>query len=193
MSSLRLAVIIGSTREGRNGPRVANWFADIARAHGTFEVDVIDLTEYGLPARMGQGHPKQGNYPAELQPFAARIAAADALVLVTPEYNHGYPASLKAGLDALFAEWLAKPVSFVSYGGASGGMRAVEQLRQVVAELHMVDIRETISIPFIFNAMNEDGTMKDSNYVTVANAVLGQLSWWASALKNARTNSPYKP
>ena len=191
MSDLRLAVIIGSTREGRFGPRVATWFVNSAKAHGGFDVDLIDLADYGLPTVQGQGHPRQGNYPAAIKPFAERVAAADAVVLVTPEYNHGYPASLKSALDALFAEWVAKPVSFVSYGGASGGMRAVEQLRQVVAELHMADIRETISLPFVFGLFNEDGTIKDENYVKMAGTLLDQLNWWATTLKAGRASKPY--
>lgn len=192
MSELRLAIIVGSTREGRFGPRIANWFADTARTHGIFDVDVVDLVDFDIPTRMGQGHPRQGVYSESVRPFATRIAAADSIVFVTPEYNHGYPASLKAAIDALHVEWLAKPVSFVSYGGASGGIRAIEQLRQVAAELHMVDIRETLSIPFVFGAFDADGSIKDTQFETIAKGLLDQLVWWAAALTTARRTNPYE-
>jgi NAD(P)H-dependent FMN reductase len=131
-SPLRLAVIIGSTRPGRLGGPIAGWFAGQARLRDDMEVDVIDLIDVDLPSA----------FPRHLSPglvaFVERIGRADAFVVVTPEYNHGYPACLKQAIDLPRREWRTKPVGFVSYGGMSGGLRAVEQLRLVFAELEAI-------------------------------------------------------
>ena len=116
---LRLTIIIGSTREGRFAPTVAAWFADHARARTDLVVDVVDLAEARLPDVLS-------TKPApSVRAMSQRLAAADAFVIVTPEYNHSFPASLKNAIDWHFKEWQAKPVGFVSYGGMSGGLRAV--------------------------------------------------------------------
>ena len=137
----RLAVIVGSTREGRFAPTVANWFVDQARTRADIDIDVIDLAD-ARPAAV---------YPASardaVDAYAERIDRADGFVVVTPEYNHGYPASLKQAIDLAHHEWRAKPVAFVSYGGMAGGLRAVEQLRQVFAELHATTVRDTRQLP----------------------------------------------
>jgi NAD(P)H-dependent FMN reductase len=187
----KLAIIIGSTREGRFGSRVANWFAGQAQAHKAFEVTVIDLLDFEMPVAQAAGHPRMGQFPASLNDLSDQLTSADAFVFVTPEYNHGYPASLKSALDAFYTPWLAKPAAFVSYGGALGGVRAIEQLRQVVAELHMADIRESVSIPFIFGAFNEDGDLKDENLGKAAQALLTQLAWWSKTLAAGRQSVPY--
>ena len=191
--SPRLAVIIGSTRPGRIGPKVAEWFAAIARTDGRFEVDVVDLADFGFPMEMGLGAPRMGHYHPNAMAFAERVGKADAFAFVTPEYNHGYPASLKSALDAIYKEWTLKPATFVSYGGASGGLRAIEQLRQVAAELHIHDIQASVSIPFVFGAFNEDGSLKDAVDTKSAQAVFDQLAWWSNALKVGRKTSPFKP
>ena len=183
--SVKLAVIIGSTRSGRIGPKVAEWFAAIAATQ--FDVDLIDLAEFGFPRALGAGHPRAGHIDPELAPYAERIGSADAFVLVTPEYNHGYPASLKSALDALYSEWLAKPVGFVSYGGPSGGIRAVEQLRTVIAELHMIDVREAVAIPRIFEVFDAPDRLVAPT--ASATAMLAQLAWWSEVLK--RVDTPY--
>ena len=190
---MRLAVIIGSTRPGRVGPKVANWFAEVARIDGRFEIDIVDLADFGFPIEMGHGAPKMGQYHPDALPFAERIAAGDAFVFITPEYNHGYPASLKSALDAIYNEWTMKPASFVSYGGASGGLRSIEQLRPVMAELHIHDIQASISLPFVFGAFAEDGSLKDQMIGKSAQSVLDQLVWWSTTLKNGREVNPFKP
>src|SRR5262245_23889577 len=126
---LNLAIIIGSTREGRFGDTVGRWFAAEAADHGAFSIDLIDLMHVDLP-------PTHRAKPApEADAYRARLAAADAFAIVTPEYNHSYPAALKHAIDQAYAEWMAKPVGFVSYGGSTGGVRAVEHLRHVFVEL----------------------------------------------------------
>lgn len=189
---IRLAVIVGSTRAGRLGETVATWFSGQLEHRGDFEVDVIDLRETDLPARQSDAHPKSGRYSPPVQAFAARIDAADAFVLVTPEYNHGYPASVKTALDAVYSEWNAKPAGFVSYGGVSGGLRAVEQLRQVLAELHVVAIRDVVAIPFAMRAFDEAGELQDDGTIEASvKIMLDALSWWARALRTARADFPY--
>lgn len=130
--------------------------------------------------------------PPQVQEMVDRLAEADAFVIVTPEYNHGYPASLKLALDAARAEWMAKPVAFVSYGGISGGLRSVEQLRQVCAELHMTSIRDGVSFHMCHGLFDEAGRLKDpAGPDAAASTMLDRLLWWAHALRDARTARPY--
>ena len=185
-SPIKVAIIIGSTREGRFGPTVARWFAGEVEQRSDMTVDMIDLADAGLPAV----YPREFG-PAE-QAFLARIDAADAFVVVTPEYNHGYPAALKQAIDLPRRQWQAKPVAFVSYGGTSGGLRAVEQLRQVFAELHTVTVRDTVSFHHYGRLFDESGHPLDATAAGAgAKRMLDQLAWWASALRRARTAQPY--
>ncbi|MDR7301406.1 NADPH-dependent FMN reductase [Haloactinomyces albus] len=193
---LRLAVIIGSTREGRFGPTVAHWFVGQAEQHADMAIDVIDLADTAIPAeQQAQPAPKvsTGEYASpQVRTFADRIGAADAFVVVTPEYNHGYPGPLKLAIDSLYREWQAKPVGFVSYGGLAGGQRSVEQLRPVFAELHAVTIRETVSFAMAPNRFDEHGQPHDPEVVNgAAKVLLDQLAWWAHALRDAREARPY--
>lgn len=183
---IRTAVIIGSTREGRFGNTVARWFVSQASQTDDIEVDLIDLAEANLPATITNTSPK------EVEALNARLAKADAFVMVTPEYNHGYPASLKIALDSARDEWKAKPVGFVSYGGISGGLRSVEQLRQVCAELHMVSIRDCVSLHNCHGLFDETGTLKEpAGPDATATFMLNQLCWWGAALRDARSARPY--
>lgn len=165
-----LGVIVGSVRAGRVGPTVAQWFVRRAEADGRVEVRVLDLAEVVLPLDLSGG---EG--PAAL---AAWVGECDAFVLVTPEYNHGYPASLKLALDSVKHEWRGKPVGFVSYGGMAGGVRAVEQLRQVVAELHMMSVRDAVSFVRVKRAFDADGTTRDEVAPDAADRMVGQLVDW---------------
>ncbi|MER7011494.1 NAD(P)H-dependent oxidoreductase [Saccharopolyspora sp. NPDC000359] len=183
---LRVGIIVGSTREGRFARTVADWFAGQARQHPELEVDLIDLAEVDLPAVMPAAPTPQ------LAEYTARLDAADSFVVVTPEYNHGYPAALKAAVDLAHAEWQTKPVAFVSYGGISGGLRAVEQLRQVFAELHAVTIRDTVSFHGASECFDAAGNPVDTTGpVAAAKVLLDQLVWWARATAEARSRRPY--
>lgn len=184
--TLRLAILVGSTREGRFADVVAGWFADEAHRHDGFRVDVVDLADADLPAV----YPARGT-PA-VERFSARLDAADAFTVVTPEYNHSFPAPLKQALDLTHREWNAKPVGFVSYGGISGGLRAVEQLRPILAELHAVTVRDTVSFHGARACFDHDGRPKDPDGPSgAAKAMLDQLAWWAHALRRARREQPY--
>ncbi|MET7966184.1 NAD(P)H-dependent oxidoreductase [Micromonospora sp. NPDC005305] len=181
---LQLAVIIASTRTGRFGETVGRWFVTRAQQHDDLKLDVIDLYDLQLPDSL--------EHSPHAAAYTARIDAADAFVIVTPEYNHGYPAALKRAIDAVRAEWQAKPVGFVSYGGLAGGLRAVEQLRQVFAELHAVGIRDTVSFHMAHGQFESDGRLHDPHAAnTAAATLLRQLAWWARALHTARAAQPY--
>jgi NAD(P)H-dependent FMN reductase len=189
---VRVAVIVGSVREGRFGPVVADWLAGVAGDHGGFEADVVDLAETDLPMVLPAfGAVPAASVVAEVAKVTPRLEAADAFVVVTPEYNHSYPASLKNAIDWHRTEWTAKPVAFVSYGGMSGGLRAVEHLRAVFAELHAVTIRETVSFHGAHARFGADGQPTDEAAAVAAKAMLDQLSWWARSLAEARTARPY--
>jgi NAD(P)H-dependent FMN reductase len=189
----RLAVIVGSVREGRFGTTVANWFAGQAAGRTDMTVDVVDLAEIALPLEMpafgGATAPGAARALAELTP---RLAAADAFAVVTPEYNHSFPASLKNAIDWHHKEWHAKPVGFVSYGGLSGGLRAVEQLRVVFAELHAVTVRDTVSFHSAWSLFDDQGLPTSPDRCNgAAKTMLDQLVWWARALRAAKAIRPY--
>ncbi|GAA0970908.1 NAD(P)H-dependent oxidoreductase [Acrocarpospora macrocephala] len=189
---LRFAVIIGSTRTGRFGPTVADWLVSRARRRAELELDVIDLAETGLPATLcDQDDP----LPLPVRQLAPRLAAADAFVVVTPEYNRSFPAPLKTAIDWFYTEWHAKPVAFISYGRESGGRHATEQLRQVFTELHAVPIRDGVSLPSYWQLFAADGSWPKPTAAcnSELKTTLDQLSWWAHALRDARAKRPYLP
>jgi NAD(P)H-dependent FMN reductase len=184
--SLALTIIIGSTREGRFGPRVAAWFAGLAREHPDLAVEVIDLAEADLPIALSR------EASPALQQYRAQLDRAGAFVIVTPEYNHGYPAPLKQAIDLAYVEWQAKPVAFVSYGGMAGGLRAVEQLRQVFAEVHTVTVRDVVSLHNPWALFDPDARVHESiGAEGAAKTMLDRLTWWARALRTARQAAPY--
>ncbi|MFG1928052.1 NADPH-dependent FMN reductase [Cryptosporangium sp. NPDC048952] len=187
---LPLAVIVGSTRAGRFGPTVADWFVDQAKQHPAVTIDVIDLALTPLPTQMSSELTRQES--AVLADVGKKLNTAEAFVVVTPEYNHSYPAPLKNAIDWHNAHWHAKPVGFVSYGGLAGGLRAVEHLRQVFAELHAVTVRDTVSFHGARQQFDATGRPIDAaGCATAAGRMLDQLVWWGSALSTARSATPY--
>lgn len=178
---LRLAIIIGSTREGRYADVVANWFVAQAAKRDDVEIDVIDVATLDLPV-----HFSKAPLPA-LQAYLERVDRAECFVVITPEYNHSYPASLKHAIDLAGGEWQRKPVAFVSYGGISGGLRAVEHLRQVFAELRTVTIRDTVSFQGPWSLFDAEGRLVDPAMAELATTtMLDDLVWWAEALRVAK-------
>ncbi|NUR83520.1 MAG: NAD(P)H-dependent oxidoreductase [Nonomuraea sp.] len=183
---LRVAVIVGSTREGRVGDVLAGWFADQAGLRDDLDVRVIDLGGYDFPAR----YPRRAS--AAMRRFTGELAASDAFVLVTPEYNRSFPASLKQAVDYGYDEWRAKPVGFVSYGSGSDGVFAVEQLRVVFTELHAVTMRDVVGVDLLGPGVDATGRPVGSDgQVLAAGRLLGELSWWGRALRGARAAVPY--
>ena len=188
MTRLKLKVILGSTREGRAGVKVFEWAKKIIKDDKEFETEFIDLKDWPIPFYNFAGSPAYGPLNSDIvKKFTAKIAEADAFIFVTPEYNRGYPAVLKNAIDHVYNEWNNKPVAFISYGGASGGFRAVEQLRLVAVELQMAPIRQQVGIPFIWEAFDDKGLLKGNEMHSKAlESMLKQLAWWANALKVAR-------
>ncbi|MEU6787184.1 NAD(P)H-dependent oxidoreductase [Nonomuraea angiospora] len=192
-SPLKVAVILGSTRDGRLGPVVSNWITGLLDQRGDMEADLIDLIETPLPTVF----PVLGEPPASqeardlLAAVSPRMAAADAFVIVTPEYNHSFPAALKNAIDWHGPEWHAKPVAFVSYGAFSAGLRAVEQLRLVLAELHAVTIRDGVGFQRVWEQFDGEGRTVDPAVEPAAKVMLDRLAWWAHALREAKSFRPY--
>ncbi|MBW1604305.1 NAD(P)H-dependent oxidoreductase [Streptomyces sp. JJ66] len=186
-------MLTGSVREGRFGPTVTRWFAEQAREYGAFDVDVIDIADYPLPLVMpGWGGATDAATARHHQELGGRLARADAFVVVTPEYNHSFPAALKNAVDWYRQEWEAKPVGLVSYGGQGGGIRAAEHLRQVFAEMHALTVRDALSFPNAWDIFGDDGRPRDAEAAsTAAKGMLDQLDWWAEALAEARVKRPY--
>nr|WP_163502686.1 NAD(P)H-dependent oxidoreductase [Halomonas socia] len=172
--TIRVAVIYGSVREGRLCDTVGQWVLDQVQQHEAFSPLVID------PAAE----------PASA--FAGRLDEADAFIVVTPEYNHSYPAALKALIDVYKSQWQAKPVAFVSYGGASGGVRAVEHLRHVFAELHAVGIRDGVMFPNAWEQFDEHGRpLQAQRFQRGMQTLLARLTWWAKTLRQGRAVQDY--
>lgn len=171
---IRVAIIYGSTREGRFCDRVASWaIREIAQRDG-FSVQVID------PAKQAATEVRQ------------HVRDAESFLVVTPEYNHSYPAALKALIDSINEEWHAKPVAFISYGGISGGIRAVEHLRQVFAELHAVTMRDTVTFTNAWTQFDDAGGLRQPDAAKKSLSVLlNRLQWWGQALREARKTTPY--
>ncbi|MFF1694204.1 NADPH-dependent FMN reductase [Streptomyces sp. NPDC058257] len=189
---LRVAVIVASTREGRFAPVVTRWLTAHLDQRDDMTTDVVDLTETPLPTVFPAfGQPPAPGTEEALALVSPRLAAADAFLFVTPEYNHSFPASLKNAVDWHNTEWHGKPIGFVSYGGLSGGLRAVEQLRLVMAELNATTIRNTVSFHNAFGRFGEDGSVDDPAVDTAAKSLLDQLAWWAHALRDAKSRTPY--
>lgn len=170
---LKVGLVYGSTRPGRFCDTIARWASSRIAAHAGFALEKID--------------------PAQADPeLAERLAACDAFIVVTPEYNHGYPAPLKALIDSYGEEWHAKPVAFVSYGGISGGLRAVEQLRLVFAELHAVTVRDSVSFAGAWEQFDANGALRNpERFERSMDAMLRRLHWWAVSLAHARSVWPY--
>ncbi|MEV7125777.1 NAD(P)H-dependent oxidoreductase [Streptomyces sp. NPDC093260] len=186
---LKVTLIVGSNRHGRFGPVVADWLLARLRDHDGIAAQVVDVADTAaLPTTLERG-PRTAAALADITP---KLASADAFVVLTPEYNHSYPAGLKNLIDWHFTEWQAKPVALVSYGGLAGGLRAVEHLRQVFAELHAVTVRDTVSFHNAGASFDDTGRPKDRSAPdAAAKSMLDQLTWWGHALRDARDRRPY--
>ncbi|MBN9663331.1 MAG: NAD(P)H-dependent oxidoreductase [Acidobacteria bacterium] len=183
---IRLALIIASTRQGRFAPTVARWFAAEAAKRDDLTVDLIDLAEERLPDILSDQRTEA------VSRVSARLLRADAFTIVTPEYNHSFPAPLKTLIDWHSQEWHAKPIGFVSYGGISGGLRAVEQLRQIFAELHAMTVRDSVSFAGVWTLFKPDGGLVHPDQASrTATKMLNELVWWGRALRDAKSKQPY--
>ncbi|TDT41152.1 NAD(P)H-dependent FMN reductase [Streptomyces sp. BK208] len=185
---LRVTLLVGSNRHGRFGTVVADWLLDHLHDRDDLVPEVVDVAATDLPTTFAPT-PEATAALAETTP---KLAGADAFVVLTPEYNHSFPAGLKNVIDWHFGEWRAKPVGLVSYGGLAGGLRAAEHLRQVFAELHAVTVRDTVSFHNAGAAFDDEGRLTDpSGPDAAARTMLDQLVWWGRALREAKERRPY--
>jgi NAD(P)H-dependent FMN reductase len=184
----RLHVIICSTRPGRVGPGVASWFHEFAASHGGFDVKLVDLADFNLPVYDEPIHPVQQKYQnAHTKAWSESVSAADAYVFVTPEYNYTPPPSLVNALNYVYREWNYKPCGFVSYGGASGGIRAAQGTKLQITTLKMMPLMEGVMVPMVSQLIDEAGVFQ-SNHLIDKSAVtmLDELLRWAKGLKAMR-------
>ena len=184
----KLLIVIASTRPGRIGLPVAEWFYERAAEHGGFELKLVDLAVLDLPLLDEPSHPRLQQYTqAHTHAWSRVVADADAVVLVTAEYNYGYPAALKNAIDYLHHEWRYKPVGFVSYGGVAAGTRAVQQLKAVVQAVQMFAVSGAVNIPFVPQFLTDDGRIEGNEIMTQAAAeMLDELARVAGALGQLR-------
>lgn len=184
----QLKIIIGSTRPGRKGPIVAEWFLKQAKQHEGFEVEVLDLKEIDLPFMDEAAHPSQQQYTKDhSKKWSKTINSGDAFVMVTPEYNFSAPATLKNALDFLVKEWQDKPMGFVSYGGVSAGTRAVQDLKLPLTTLGMTPLTQAVNIPFFGQFINDQNEFEGNEVLEKsAQTMLDKLYDYAEALKGMR-------
>jgi NAD(P)H-dependent FMN reductase len=183
---LKIAVILGSTRPGRNGKAVAEWVYDVAKQRDDAEYELVDIADYALPHLDEIVPPSLGQYsqPHTLA-WANKIASFDGFVFVTPEYNHSTSGALKNAIDFLYAEWNNKAAGFVSYGSA-GGTRAVEHLRLVMAELQVADVRAQVALSLFTDFENFSNFTPAPHHQPSLGVVLDQVLAWSAALAEVR-------
>ncbi len=190
MAELKIGIVVGSTREGRFADKPANWIRDLAQQRPELDVELVDLRDYPMPFFEDATSPAYGPSPNKLvQAWQAKVASLDGYIFTAAEYNHGPTAVLKNALDYAFKEWNNKPAAFVGYGGV-GGTRAVEQLRLHAVELEMAPIRNAVHIllPDFLAVRSDEKALSEIEHLnTGANAMLDQFTWWAKALKAARS------
>lgn len=201
MNPLKLNIIIGTVRAGRAADPVARWVCDRASSKGTFEVETLDLRDWPLPL-FAEGYETIGDFadPTYSDPIVkawnAKQREADAVIFITAEYNHSIPGVLKNAIDNVFASFAFrnKPAAFVAYsGGIAAGVRAVEHLAQVVLEAEMVPLRNAVLLPQVHGAFDSDGEPTNQMSDRSLAIALEDLEWWASLLRDARSNGQLPP
>jgi NAD(P)H-dependent FMN reductase len=186
IAMVRIGIIVGSTRPGRIGQAVAEWVHELARKRTDAQFELVDINHFNLPLLDEPVPPSMGRYSkAHTKAWAAKIDSFDGFVFVTPEYNHSTSGALKNAIDFLYAEWNNKAAGFVSYGSA-GGVRAVEHLRLIVAELQIADVRSQVSLSLHHDFENFSIFQPRSNHQKTVATMLDQLVAWSIALKNVR-------
>jgi NAD(P)H-dependent FMN reductase len=187
----KLLIVIASTRPGRIGLPVANWFVEQASAHDGFELQLVDLYELDLPLLDEPNHPRLREYTKEhTKAWSETVDGADAVVFVTAEYNHSYTAALKNAIDYLHHEWRHKPLGFVSYGGVAAGTRAMQALKPVAIAVALVPVVAAVNIPFVQQFLSDHGTIVGNDVmVEAAPAMLDELMTMHGALSTLRAQS----
>lgn len=183
-----LHVVVASTRPGRVGLPIGEWFYRRAVEQGTFQVEWVDLAEIDLPMFDEPLHPRLRQYRHQhTRDWSNLVERADAFAFVIPEYNFGFTAPLKNALDYLSLEWRYKPAGIVSYGGVAAGTRAAQMLKPVLAALKMMPLSEAVSIPFVKQFLDESGQVRANEVMEQsATAMLAELGRWELALRSLR-------
>jgi NAD(P)H-dependent FMN reductase len=183
---IRVAIVVGSTRPGRNGEAVAHWVHGLAQLRGDAEYELLDLNDYPMPLLDEPIPASVGRYSKDhTKAWAKKIATFDAFVFVTPEYNHSVTAALKNAIDYLYAEWNNKVAGFVSYG-SSGGVRAVEHLRLIMAELQVATVRQQVVLPLGTDFENHRVFRPLPVRTDSVKTMLDQIVAWGTALRSVR-------
>jgi NAD(P)H-dependent FMN reductase len=184
---IKIAVIIGSTKPGRNGEAVSRWVNEIALKRSDAGFELVDIKDYSLPLL---DEPIPASMQQYMQPhtnaWSEKIKSFDAYIFVTPEYNHATSGALKNAIDYLYTEWNNKAAGFVSYGGSAGGVRAVENLRLIMGELQIADVRAQVSLSLFTDFENYSVFKPAPQKEAELNTMLDQLITWGSALKTLR-------
>ncbi len=182
----KVAIVVGSTRPGREGEAVARWVHGIAVGRGDATFEVLDVADYALPHLDEPVPPLAGRYSrSHTQEWAAKVGSFDAYVFVTPEYNHSVPGALKNAIDFLFAQWNDKSAGFVSYG-VDGGIRAVEHLRLVMGELKVASVRHHVALTFADDFRDYTEFVPSAGQGENVTAMLDEVLAWGGALKALR-------
>ena len=186
--ALKLNIIIGSTRPGRLGPVVAQWISEAAIEHGKFDVELVDLADFGLPLLDEAAHPMVQDYVNEpTKRWSASVGSADSFLFVTPEYDYFAPAALVNAVQTLMPEWFYKPAGVVSYGGISGGLRSAQVLRQLLSNVNVHALPQVVPVPNFHQFIGKDGLFCPNEPMSVGlNGLLDELHKWAEALKVLR-------
>lgn len=191
----KLKILTSTNRSGAKGKIIANWICQYAKQNSDFEVELLDLAKIDLPFMNEPNHPVLKQYEFEhTKKWSATIEEADCFIIVLSEYNYGYPAPIKNAIDYLHSEWKYKPVGFVSYGGISGGLRAVQMLKQVLTTLSMMPLVQQVSLPFFAKQIDENGIFHpNDSIIRSTNALLAELEKWSFAMKEMRTREIILP
>jgi NAD(P)H-dependent FMN reductase len=186
--SLKLQTIICSTRPGRIGPSVGEWFNEVARSHKAFDSELIDLASFNLPIYDEPNHPRTQKYEHDhTRAWSESVANADAYVFVMPEYNFNPPPSFINAINYVYNEWNYKPCGFVSYGGVSGGLRSAQAAKNLVTTVKMMPMVESVMVQMPWEKLADDGSFTSADmHTSSANAMLEEMAKWAGALKTMR-------
>jgi NAD(P)H-dependent FMN reductase len=189
---LKVGIIVGSTRLGRKADAVAKWAHDILKIRKDAEFEIVDIEDYKLPLLDEPVPPSMGQYSKpHTKTWAAKIDSLDAFIFVTPEYNHSTSAALKNAIDFLFHEWNNKAAGFIGYGGA-GGVRAVENLRLVMGEIKVADVRAQVTLSLFTDFENFTTFKPHEHHDKAVHAVADEVSAWGGALKGLRESAGTK-
>jgi len=186
---IELMILVTSSRPGRAGPSLAQWVEPLARAHGEFRVNLVDLAELNLPFMDEPNHPMKKDYQHEhTKAWSRMVEASDAFLVVAAEYNFGFTAVFKNAIDYLYQEWKNKPVAFVGYGGVAGGTRSIQMMKSVLTSLDMMPVNDAVYLPFFRNQLDAAGQFVPTEEQNKAAAkMLKSLARWAVTLRPLRS------